>query len=220
MDKDTLDLFKEYAKHTISIEQYLSTVEGAEKYRDYLCSERGDVMSGMIKWPDDDNPDNWASAWPGNYVAFSLYDRSSEKLFTPVEIHKRKLEYVEHSRYYYPNDIFNRLGWDDRYWMVEVNGQECSRSKMTNAELLLVYGEITPEERMESDIKKAAYIGSYGEDHPHNQISTLHPYRLRLFGTDDCSYTYFFNDETAFHGAYIIANPCWSLMNNKFVFTN
>ena len=92
--------------------------------------------------------------------------------------------------------------------------------ELSETELILVYAEMTSEERMLSDIEKASYISSKGENHPYNQISTLNPYRLRLFGTDDCSYSYFFNEENSFHGAYILANPCWSLMENRFVFTN
>lgn len=220
MDTNTLNLFKKYAKHTISMDKYCSTVEGGEKYRSYLCSERGNIMSGMIKWPDDDNPDNWGGPFPGNYVAFSLYDHSGEKLLTPVEIHKSKMEHVEYSKYYYPNSVFNRLEWGEDHWIIKINEQDCSRSMLDKAELLLVYGEMTPEERMISDIEKATYIASRGDSHPFNQISTLHPYVLRLFGTDDCSYSYFFNEENAFHGAYILTNPCWTLIEKYFVFTN
>lgn len=219
MDKNTISLFKKYKKNTISFDKYCSTVKGGEIYQKYLASEKG-IMSGMIKWPDDDNPDNWGGAFPGNYVAFVLYDHSTEKLLSPVEIHKRKIEYVEHSRYYYPNSVFDRLGWKENYWIIEIDERECLRSELSETELILVYAEMTSEERMLSDIEKASYISSKGENHPYNQISTLNPYRLRLFGTDDCSYSYFFNEENSFHGAYILANPCWSLIKNRFVFTN
>lgn len=219
MDKNTTNLFKKYMKNSISFDKYCFTIEEARQYKKYLNSEKG-VMSGMIKWPDNDNPDNWAGIWPGNYVAFSLYDHSKEKLLTPVEIHKRNMEYVEYSKYYYPNDVFTRLDWGQDHWIIEIDEQECSRSTLYKAELLLIYAEMTPEERMISDIEKAAHISNIGESHPYYQISTLHPYRLKLFGTDDCSYTYFFNDKTAVHGAYVIVNPCWSLVENRFIFTN
>jgi len=101
-----------------------------------------------------------------------------------------------------------------------IDDQLCSRSGLTDAELLLVYAEMDAEERMHSDIQKAEYIADRGEGHPMKQLSSINPYRMHMFGTDDCSYSMYFNDKSAFNAAYALEVPRWHFIESNFIFTN
>lgn len=112
------------------------------------------LFNGMLKWPDNDSPENWAGAYPLNYVKVSITKTNTTE--TEVEIFKKRQHYVNHSKYHRHPSVLNRVGYNDAYWVrpyVDEDGIShpdhlCTYSEMSEDELKTVEQVETPDEHL------------------------------------------------------------------------
>lgn len=195
------------------------------------------ILDGYFHWPANKDPHNWGGPFIDkegeNWVGFRLTDENynpRHPLLSPEVIHENNKKYATYSRYSYPRSVFDRLKMDENYWtrpFSKENPQLCSFSEMSEKELNLVLKEMTPLEKVSSEIKIASIISDSGEGNPFKHPSTLNPHKLYLCGNDDISWTIcgnldYFNEENPFdpncflHKVQMIfVNPSWYEIKNS-----
>lgn len=219
-------------KNLITIEEYLNLlndVEDRKTYTPYLKNDKA-LLNCMLKWKDDDSPGNWAGAYPLNYVHVTIDKYTGPKpLLTEYQVFQKSKEYCRRSRYYRMPSALERAGFNDQYWIRpfdknDPNSQLCSYSEMTDEELAKVESVETDEDKLFHELKMYKSLTS-SDFLPKNQYSIEHPYRLRLSGNDDCSYSMFYNVESpddiiGFDSKMVLVIANWYIVNLHMFFSN
>lgn len=219
-------------KNLITIEEYLNLlndVEDLKKYIPYLQNNNV-LLNCMLKWKDDDSPESWGGPYPLNYVHVTIDKYTGpEPLLTEYQVFQKSKEYCRRSRYYRTDASLDRAGFDKQYWIRsfdknDPNSQLCSFSKMTDEELSKVESCETDEDRLFHELEMYKTLTS-SDFLPKNQYSIEHPYRLRLSGNDDCSYSMFYNVESqddiiGFDSKMVLVIANWYIVNQNMFFSN
>lgn len=227
------------SKRLISIEEYCNLISTDPKHSRYVkwlendklysFGETKDLYHGMLKWNDEDEPGNWAGPFPLNYVKVIISKSDTTK--TEVDVFNSNLNYVKTSRFKRHPQVLNRIGFDDNYWIrpfVDDDGNVypdklCSYSKMTDEELKLVEESETPAEHLHYQLSCISTL-NLNYMLPKNTYTIEHPYRVHLIGTDDCSYSAFYNvDEPEILNwdiYYSLYKPSWYNIEKHYHFTN
>jgi len=221
-------------KRIISFEEYLELIKDHEDYKIYSkyfigTTSKNTLFEGMLKWPDDDSPENWAGPFPLNYVIIRISKSNTTK--TEVDVFNSMLNSEKRSTYNRLGTVLDRVGFGREYWIrplvykgETVSDQLCTYSTMTDEELSIVEAAETPEEHLYYQQKVIRNLSSK-DSRPKNQDTIEHPYRIYLAGNDDYSYTMYYKPEKELDilslRAYIfLKEPCWHHVEDYFFFSN
>jgi hypothetical protein len=211
----------------LTLEEYYTLFPEQRRHEGYLSAvsttpgDRSLWREGMLKWPEDDLPRNWAGPWEGNYVYFKVVDYANSELPSMVELWELTKDFEKYCHSNYPARLRTERGW-----------------RFTDEQLVEVLQSMTPKERMESEIKIARAL-AHEDSHPRNQISVENPGLLYLLGTDDTSYSCYFSDTpdrefpsesvrenigfhftSASNALELLEDPSWTKVKQCCIFTN
>ena len=169
---------------------------------------------GMIYWPFD--PENWGGPWEGNYVAYSLMDSredtDDEPVKTEAEVLQQNKNYFRTSRYEAPSAALDRI----------FPGKEWVRREMTSDEVETLRENLHPDLLNLYDLSLEEKFRHFVA-HDLNGIPTMEkPWKLFLYGTDDCSYTKVFEThQKALDFLFRLRDTAsWDLVHSEMSFTN
>lgn len=198
-------------------------VEPSDKRKDCKC-----LQYGFMLWTDE--PERWAGDYEGGYVAFQCWAYKSPTLKSIKTIREEQLNYIHYNLYAWPYRTIEKYFKKDELlfnndghaygFKCYVGETLCCDSKFTPEQLkyLLTVASIEEIEHYKKQINEPIY-----EYWDITSPSKEKPYRIYMYGTDDCSYSSLFATKKAMFSALksLDNNPSWdNLSSLGFVFTN
>lgn len=213
----------------ISVETYLEKIKDNDmhdRYEKYLKNDHA-LFNGMLKWKSTEEPFRWAGPYPLDYVHVTIDKYNTTK--TEVDVFEEYKNYAKRSKFNRLDSVLERVGFNREYWnrpFVDLDGishpeKICNYSEMTDEEMKIVESVETPSEKM---FYERSVIKTLNGMDPKETYTVEHPFRVRLSGNDDCSYSYFYNaDENEIldmNAMICLAVPCWFHIEQHFHFSN
>ena len=187
------------------------------------------VLSGFMKW-DDDDACGWGGPYIGNFVCFKITDNRKNRLQKIEEVNKQQRDFYIYGTWSWPHGILKKyfdaelLTDCGNYFKCYVDDQLCSRSKLSEEELTHLLDESLLHEYYHYKAAVANIETTLEKDPWYKEQPTKeYPFKIYMFGTDDCSFTRCCRDK---HEARDIIdrlekNPNFGFLKElDFVFTN
>jgi hypothetical protein len=215
-------------KRNCSFETLVKSVTG-----DHILAE------GYFLWPKGEDPSRLAGPYRNfeddtDWAFFRITDESCSPhraIRSILEIHEHNKEYARTSRFSYPRSVLRRLeeGRGEKYWDCYVSTEICSRSELTEDEIEVLNGLMTPLEKMHYERSIASHICQRGELNPLEHPSKENPIKAYIRGNDDSSWTmagkfnkdsHSLHENFTFNLFYFFSSPNWYHISTNWHFTN
>lgn len=199
----------------MSIDKYIKNIDSSKPVEDYLKSHINSkvVFSCMLLWQKDE-PDRWAGPFKENYVGVTISKDNDLKSLN--DIYKKHLRFSIINKFSFPYEVIKRSGIN---LICEVDGKKYERSELTSQEIQNLKASMSPIELIQYKLKIHRTMLNLN---PLQETSLELPYKVRIFGNDDCSYS---SVHKSYEDAINLVNfldkyPYWTHVESQMFFTN